>query len=253
MIVGVLALVCLGFGATEGAGMRSVMDAAAISVARSPLHVVGLGDSVPAGSACNCSDFVQLAAATLAHERGRVPQVANDAVSGYTSADVVSQLSDAGVRRDLAAADVVVIEVGANDFDEQQAYDSGCLDAPSSGCFDSTMGTMSTNLTTVVKAAKALNPRARIALVGYWNVFRDGQVGAAEGSTYVAASDSLTKWVNSVIRGVATKQLVAYVDAYSALKETAGDVSDYLVDDGDHPNSDGHALLAAAVVAAVDR
>ncbi len=75
VIVGVLALVRLGFGATEGGGMRSVMDAAAISVARSPLHVVGLGDSVPAGSACNCSDFVQLAAATLARERGRLPQV----------------------------------------------------------------------------------------------------------------------------------------------------------------------------------
>lgn len=45
----------------------------------------------------------------------------------------------------------------------------------------------------------------------------------------------------------------AYVDAYSALKETAGDVSDYLVDDGDPPNSDDHALLAAAVVAAVNR
>lgn len=56
-----------------------------------------------------------------------------------------------------------------------------------------------------------------------------------------------------ILRVVGDGSATAYVDAYSALKETAGDMSDYLVDDGDHPNSDGHALLAAAVVAAVDR
>ncbi|WP_431841887.1 hypothetical protein [Calidifontibacter indicus] len=31
-----------------------------------------------------------------------------------------------------------------------------------------------------------------------------------------------------------------------------GDVVDHLVGDGDHPNSDGHTVLAAAVVDAVD-
>lgn len=47
---------------------------------------------------------------------------------------------------------------------------------------------------------------------------------------------------------------MAYADVYTALKGADGraDVTDYLAEHGDHPNSDGHTVLAAAVVDAVD-
>jgi lysophospholipase L1-like esterase len=47
---------------------------------------------------------------------------------------------------------------------------------------------------------------------------------------------------------------VAYADVYTTLNGADGraDVTDYLAGEGDHPNSDGHTVLAAAVVDAVD-
>lgn len=253
LVAGLIAIVCLAFGVGGGAAVHPEPERPRTASAP-PLRVVGLGDSVPAGSACDCSGFVQAAASRLAAERGRTARVANYATGGFTSADVVAELDRTDVRAALAAADVVVVEVGANDFDETRVYDPGCLDASSSGCFDPTLRSLKANLTAVVTAAHRLNPRTRVVLIGYWNVFRDGQVGGAEGQVYVDASDSLTRSVNTVVRAVAGAQGALYVDAYTAFKGVDGDtdVTSYLADDGDHPNSDGHAVLASAVVDTVD-
>ena len=63
-------------------------------------------------------------------------------------------------------------------------------------------------------------------------------------------SDALTRLVNETIQQVATTTGSVYVDAYSPLKGPTGtrDPTADLLFDGDHPNADGHALLAGAVV-----
>lgn len=222
--------------------------------AATPLRVVGLGDSVPAAYHCGCAGFVSVAARTLARERGRTAVTGNHAVSGATSADLLSQLGDQAVRSDLVAADVVVVEIGANDFDENSAYERSCRDATTSGCYDHAVATLRGNLQQIVSGIKGLNQHATVVLLGYWNVFRDGSVGAAQGATYVAASDSLTRWVNDLVRQVAQSSGASYADAFTPFKGADGDSDDtsYLSDDGDHPNANGHDVLANAVVAAVD-
>lgn len=217
-----------------------------------PLRAIGLGDSVPAATACDCDSFVTMAATSLAAEQGRDVAVTNAAVDGAMSDDVLAQLDDPQVRDDIAQADLVVIQVGANDFDEETVYQRECVDAANSGCYDATADALSANLTAIVTTVRSLQvrPGARVVLVGYWNVFLDGDVGRAEGPTYVAGADSLTRWVNLLIQGVADREGGAYADAYAAFKGPDGtrDDTGLLDADGDHPNLDGQRILGQAVV-----
>lgn len=225
--------------------------------ATAPLNVVGLGDSVPSGGACGCVPFVQTAGDDLAKAEGRTASVNNLAVGGYTSDDVVAQLDEPAVRDAIAESDLVIIEVGANDFNPSadDVENPLCADAAGSGCYTATASSMVANLNKIVSTVDTLqtNPGGQVVLMGYWGVFADGEVASSNGQQYVVGSDSLTRWVNSMVAGVAKQQGVVYADAYTPFKGADGSQDDtaYLADDGEHPNQTGHQLLARAVVDAV--
>lgn len=214
-----------------------------------PLRVVGLGDSVPAADTCGCDGFLEVATASLADATGRRVTPAN-AVSGWTASDVLDDLTDGRSGADLrAGAELVVVEAGANDLDLPALARPGCAAAVST-CFASTLDEVRTSLTRTVARVHALDPVApvRMVLLGYWNVGLDGAVGRAQGSTYVTASDALTRDLDQVARATGS----TYVDVYAPLKGAGErDPTDDLLGDGDHPNAAGHRRLAAAVVEAL--
>ena len=218
------------------------------------LRVVGLGDSVPAADTCDCNGFLEQLTPALHATTGRVVTLRNDAVSGWTTQDVLDALAGCRARADLAAgADLVVVEIGANDFDLSRLTDPSCAPAGSSACFHTTLAGLRSGLTSVVDRVRHLAPGARVALVGYWNVGVDGSVGRSLGPTYVASSDALTKAVNQAVLDVTRRTGSTYVDAYTPLKGAGGhrDPTEDLLDDGDHPDASGHARLADAVLDAL--
>ena len=219
-----------------------------------PLRVVGLGDSVPAADTCGCDGFLERLVPDLRATTGRRVTLANDATSGWTTQDVLGDLAVGASHDDLTTgADLVVVEIGANDFDLSRLTDPSCAPAGSSACFRSTLAGLRSGLTEVVDRVRALAPGAEVALLGYWNVGLDGSVGRSQGSTYVASSEALTRAVNQVVVGVTRSTGSVYVDAYTPLKGTDGlrDPTEDLLDDGDHPNASGHARLADAVLDAL--
>ncbi len=221
-----------------------------------PIVVVGLGDSVPSATTCGCTGYVEQLGTKLGQVTGRKPVVHNDAVSGWKTSDVENDLSSATTRRDLSDADLVVVEVGANDFDLNRVNDPTCLPAATSKCWADTLQGLHDGLTRIVDDIRTAdtNPELRVAVVGYWNVTVDGAVGRAQGNAFVVGSDALTKVVNSVVDQVAASTGAIYVDAYTPLKGEAGDrdpTSD-LLEDGDHPNASGHTLLMEAVYEALE-
>jgi lysophospholipase L1-like esterase len=203
------------------------------------LVVVGLGDSVPSASLCDCAGYVEQLGGRLGSATGRTAVVHNDAVAGWTSADVEHDLASGTTRADLAHADLVVVEVGANDFDLDRVSDPTCLPAATSTCWSDTLTALHDGLTRIVQRIRAAdtNPDLRVAVVGYWNVTVDGVVGRARGRSFVAAQTG-----------------AVYVDAYSPLKGETGDrdPTNDLLDDGDHPNAGGHTLLMRAVYDALE-
>jgi len=217
-----------------------------------PRTLVALGDSVPSADTCGCVGYVELVRGRLAALTHRDWAVHNDATGGWTTADVESDLSTAATAAHLAAADLVLIEAGANDFDLGRVDDPGCSPAASSGCWAATLEGLRTGLTQIIEGIHRIDgrPDLRIVLVGYWNVTVDGAVGRARGPSFVLGSDELTRLVNTTVEQTAARTGTVYVDAYAPLKgdrDTRDPTSD-LLQDGDHLNASGHALLAGAII-----
>lgn len=218
-----------------------------------PYHVVGLGDSVPAGTACDCTSYISLVGQQQAALHGTSAAVTNLAQPGLTTGGLLAQLQQAAVRRAIAAADLVIITIGANDFDEGSVTDDSCT-APALACYQPVLQQQAAQLTTVLKQVSALQDAtpATVLVTGYWNVFLDGHVAADRGATYVQNSNALTITDNNQISSETQAQADTYVDIYTPFKGDGGsDDTALLAADGDHPNAAGHRAIAAALEAAL--
>lgn len=224
----------------------------------SALRVTALGDSVTAGTHCDCSPFPQLYAAGLQHRYATPVQIANDGFGGQTSADVLAELRrDRAVRADVARADVVVLTIGANDFGPAYAAVTGgaCGTDDRLACERPALATLADRLPAILaRIADLRDQRPTAVLVtGYWNVFEDGDVAAAGmTSRGLRTSDELTRAANAVIETAADQAGEHFVDLYAPFKGPSAekDPTSLLADDGDHPNAAGHRLIARTLLAA---
>jgi acyl-CoA thioesterase I len=224
----------------------SISPSTANSTHQEAWSVVALGDSVPRGSNCGCTPYPELSASSLSVPATRELTATNDAVGGFTTNDVLGQLhSDSDVISNVAKADVVEIEIGANDV----AYSRSC--GASVACYQPMIDPIERNLNDIVARVRELTQgrQVLVILLDYWSVWLGGQYAQARGPAYVSAADELTDQVNTVIKGTAAQTGSAYVDLRAAFKgpDYAYDETRYLASDGDHPNAAGHQQIAAAV------
>jgi lysophospholipase L1-like esterase len=207
--------------------------------------VVTLGDSVPAGTACDCDPFPDLYAALLAPPARSI----NDARPGYTSADVRGQLSDAGIRADLGSATVVLIMAGANDLADAFDHDRD------ENAYRAAAAAVRQNVDATVAAVRQDHPAAVTVLVlGYWNVVKDGAVGLATyGADGERSAVTATRYANRALRQAAADSGARYVPTTPLFDgaQRDRDSTALLAADGDHPNADGHRAIARAVFAAL--
>ena len=213
--------------------------------------VAALGDSVPSGANCNCTPYPALTASGLTTTTGQTVTATNDAVGGYTTSDVLHQLqSDTSVIDHVRTADVVEIEIGANDV----AHSQSC--GTKADCYAADLPTIQTNLDAIVARVHELTSghKVLVVLLDYWSVWLGGQYAAEQGEAYVAAAAQVTDDVNTVIKTTAGKTGSAYVDLRAAFKgpDYAYDETHYLSNDGDHPNAAGHQQIAHAAQAVIE-
>jgi lysophospholipase L1-like esterase len=188
-----------------------------------------------------------LSASALDVPDTREVKATNDAVGGFTSADLLKQLSsDADVVSDVANADVIEIEVGANDV----GYSGAC--GTSVGCYQPMITATQSNLDQIVARVRKLTEGRPVLLIllDYWSVWLGGRYAADEGPQYVDAAADVTDKINTVVRQTAANTDSGYVDLRAAFKgpDYDSDETRYLATDGDHPNAAGHRVIADAVV-----
>jgi len=216
------------------------------------LPTVALGDSVPRGTNCHCTPYPQLIADQLSKTSGETVTAANDSVAGYTTANVLRQVtSDRSVIQHLRSAGAIEIEIGANDV----PYTSACGTTVS--CYAARVPVMKTRLTAIVRRIRAVTSRHRadVVLLDYWSIWLGGEYAAAKGPKYVAAAEEMTARVNAAIRSVAARTGSGYVDVRAAFKGPSYtyDETHYLSSDGDHPNAAGHERIAQATASTIKR
>jgi lysophospholipase L1-like esterase len=247
-IVGVIVIGCVA-SACSGSSSESSSSAPG---APGTWAIVELGDSVPRGTNCDCTPYPPLTADGLTHTSGQTVTATNDSVAGYTTANVLRQVeSDSKVVDHVRAANAVEIEIGAYDV----AYSSSC--GTDVECYAPKVPTIEKNLEAIVDRVHELTSghKAPVVLLDYWSVWLGGQYAAAKGEAYVDAAAKVTDDVNDVIKATAARSGSAYVDLRAAFKgpDYSYDETQYLSNDGDHPNAAGHAQIAAATEAVIER
>lgn len=223
------------------------------SPASGPIRVLGFGDSVMAGTGCDCDDFLTQAGRQLQKATGRTVTTVNNGANGQTAAGTLRDLrTDDAYPVEIARADVIVLIIGANDLGPAlDSYDDeGCTP----GCYQPAVTEMSQQLAgvlTLIDTEK--RPDATVLVMNYWNVFEDGDVGRGDyGAAYLGWSDTVTKAANAAICRAAAAHQAICVDTYAPFKgDGTDDPTELLAEDGDHPNAAGTVLLADAVRAAI--
>ncbi|MGW6283114.1 SGNH/GDSL hydrolase family protein [Kribbella sp. NPDC055071] len=214
------------------------------------LSVVALGDSVTSGYHCYCRAFPALYGDLLQQRTGTGVTVHNLGRPGLDSSGLLEEVDDDNslTARATAAADVVLITIGANDFvDHEKDITSGRC---TTECVTTELSGLTTNLQRILQRIRAFRPAdpPTVLITDYWNVFKDGAV--ARGlypPAGVEASQQLTLVVNQLIKSAATDDGSVFVDLYAPFE--AQDDTSILASDGDHPNAAGHALIANLIAA----
>lgn len=147
------------------------------TTARPRAVVVGLGDSVTAGTNCGCTDFITQYAAQLPALDGGPAIATNDGTPGLTTDGLVQNLtSDGPTRAAVAGSTIVIITIGANDLGPLLAtwQANGC----SVTCYQPAVTTMGQGVRRVLALVDGLRAGRPTTLLvtDYWNVFQDGDV-----------------------------------------------------------------------------
>jgi lysophospholipase L1-like esterase len=213
--------------------------------------VTALGDSVTAGTACDCNPFVDTYATLTEKATGVQVSAHNLGLPGETAAELVAGLAaDASVATTVAGSDIVLVTIGANDLtDDLDQWTDGNCDL---SCFQSSMPEIRADLAAIVDRIHALRAGrpTEILVTDYWNVFRDGDVAAQLGAAYVTISDEVTKLANTAICAGARSSGAACIDLYAPFKGNGtSNPTALLADDGDHPDAAGHQVIADALAA----
>jgi lysophospholipase L1-like esterase len=217
-----------------------------------PLSVVGLGDSVTAGSHCDCAPFVERLGTLLSARDGRAVRATNLGVPGLTTASLATQLAAPGPSAAVAGADTVVVTIGANDLSalEDRWDKTGCDTA----CLRPAVATMARGLAPDLARIRALGHAGqRVEVTTYWNVFEDGDVADRQrGPGFADWSDTVTVAANAAICATARSFGDTCVDLYAPFLSADGNrnPTPLLSSDGDHPNAAGHDVIARALLAA---
>jgi lysophospholipase L1-like esterase len=207
--------------------------------------VVTLGDSVPAGNACDCDPFPDRYARLMSPAAVSV----NLAQPGATSADVRDEVDDDDFRADLRRATIVLIMAGANDF--AAAFDGGQDDRAFQTSAEQVEANVAATVDTVVQVH---GTPVTVLVLGYWNVVKDGSVGLAEyGAAGLASAHAATRFCNLALQRAARQTGARYVPTTPAFRgeHRTLDPTGLLAPDGDHPNADGQEAIAEAVYAAL--
>jgi len=152
--------------------------------------------------------------------------VYNLSVSGETTEDLLERFDSEAAQR-ATENTIIVFAIGINDLQFiESGHDSG-----------KTLARFKDNITRLVKTAHRMSSK----------VFFVGLTPLDEKETHSLASDGENPYtneniraLNKIIEGVCSKEKAKFIDIFSSFMKKG---HEKLLEDGLHPNSDGHRLI----------
>lgn len=147
----------------------------------SKLNYVALGDSLAEGMTPYgkiSESYTNMIADRMKEENGLGSFSKDFAVSGYTTANVLSDMkgnvrrNGTTIRKMIARADIITISAGANDMLKTVRINpaGGSLDYDKEEA-EKSLRSAGRNLVEIQKMIQALNPEAKVYVMGYYNSF----------------------------------------------------------------------------------
>jgi len=129
------------------------------------LHVVSIGDSLAYGAGDESGEGIAgRLDDELYHHGFREVETVNLGVNGAQTSDLLRRLEQKRVRDEIARADAIVLSIGANDLFRSPHSREEILRAPLAVA-ERILG----RIVTIVAELHAINPRARVLLLGGYN------------------------------------------------------------------------------------
>ena len=210
-----------------------------------PLTYVALGDSYPAGGGpVGGESYVDHYEDLIERRSETEVEVTDLAVSGATTADLLTTISGAEAKTALQQAHLVTVTIGGNDF--LQAAGECRTDL---ACLNGTVDDIEVRLVEVATRVRAEAPDALILMTNYPDVVAGNPAALSflgYGSFEAAREVSMRS--SEMVCSVAERNDMTCVDVYRAFNGNDGRTSAWgeglLAVDIIHPSAEGHRLIA---------
>jgi lysophospholipase L1-like esterase len=195
------------------------------------LNLVALGDSLTRGIGdSNGKGYVGLIQETLQKNLDQEIQVTNLSVSGATSSDLLSQLSQKGALRVISQANIIMMTIGGNDL-FRGAGDLQDIDVDKIG---EGRKQYLARLEEILSTLTEVNPGASVYLMALYNPFGDLEQSAL-------TNQIVLEWnyhVQELALSYTNVTVVPLADLFH------GQLGDVLYTDHFHPNQEGYRRIS---------
>jgi lysophospholipase L1-like esterase len=228
-----------------------------VGAQEAPLYLA-LGDSLAFGVGADSpatQGYVALTAEALRSGKYAASGIdlKNVSVSGATSGDILregDQVDQAVAEIEARGeAEIISIDIGANDLLALAGNNSPCLDEPSGkACQDAlaqTLVTLQRNFSTALQRLREAAPDAEIYVLDLYNPYS----GSGASQELIAAVG--VQQINGVITATARNPEVdvKFVSIHDVFE---GRARQWITSDGIHPNNDGYRVMAEGLTAAIE-
>ncbi len=222
--------------------MLSAVSVCAADSKSGKLVFLSLGDSIAQGAGLS-SRSTEAYGAIVSAKRGY--EFINDAVGGYTSSDLLDQLTNSKNARycasDVAKADIICVSIGGNDIIKDPDISTPFSNRDYASMYTvfiakspTLLSALKSNISKIVSRIKELNPDAVLLVQSLYNPVFASDALRTLGGLGVSA-------INGTIKGAGGGTY--YVpDVYSVFTQASMISSDMI-----HPNASGHKAIADAV------
>ncbi len=198
------------------------------------VSILALGDSLTRGTGDSTGKgYVQYMLDNLKSKSKENINLSNLAIKGYTSEQLLTQLKQTEIQRQIEQSDIIVMTIGGNDLFQGGESIANFNQAK----IETLEKTYISNLKRIYGTLRELNPEATIYHVGLYNPFNQ----LADSAN---TSSAVRNWNFATAELAASYKKIVYVPTYDLFEMN---VNNYLSSDKFHPNSSGYQRISDRV------